>query len=62
MLLIHVGGWSLTRGGRTWRFGRYMFLSVYDIGEITLDVEIRFSAVLSGFSGSLAACVCPLLV
>ena len=39
-----------------------LFLSVYDISEITLDVEIRFSAVLSGFSGPLVACVCPLLV
>ena len=61
MLLIHVGGlvtyerWSHIE---VW----YAFLSVYDISEITLDVEIRFSAVLSGFSGPLVACVCPLLV
>ena len=23
VVLIHTGGWSLTRGGRRWRFGQY---------------------------------------
>ena len=60
MVLIHVGGWSLTSGGRTWRFGRYTFLSVYDISQITVYVEISFSDVI--FSVLLVARVCPLLV
>ena len=46
MHLIHTGGWSFKRGGRTWRFGQYTFLSVYDISQITVDVEIGFSDVI----------------
>ena len=60
MLLIHIGGWSFTRGDRTWRFGQYTFLSVYDISQITVAVEIGFSDVI--FSGLLVTRVCPLLV
>ena len=60
MHLIHTGGWSFKRGGRTWRFGQYTFLSVYDISQITVDVEIGFSDVI--FSGLLVTRVCPLLV
>ena len=36
------------------------FLSVYDISQITVNVEIGFSGVI--FSGLLVARVCPLLV
>ena len=56
MLLIHIGGWSFTRGDRTWRFGQYTFLSVYDISQITVDVEIGFSDVI--FQGLRVARVC----
>ena len=38
----------------------YFFLSVYDISQITVNVEISFSDVL--FSGLLVTRVCPLLV
>ena len=36
------------------------FLSVYDISQITVNVEISFSDVI--FSGLLVGRVCPLLV
>ena len=45
VVLIHVSGWSPTRDGRRWRFGRNTFLSVYDTSQITVDVQISFSAV-----------------
>ena len=38
----------------------FFFLSVYDISQITVNVEIGFSDVI--FSGLLVGCVCPLLV
>ena len=56
-----IGGWSLTTGDRTWRFGQCtFFLSVYDISQITVNVEISFSDVI--FSGLLVGRVCPLLI
>ena len=60
VLLIHTGCWSLTRGGRRWRLDSIIFLSVYDISQITFDVEIGFSDVI--FSGLLVAGVCLILV
>ena len=38
----------------------YFFLSVYDVSQITVNVEMSFSDVI--FSGLLVGRVCPLLV
>ena len=42
------------------RLNSILFLSVYDISQITVNVEIGFSDVI--FSGLSVARVCPLLV
>ena len=43
-----------------WTVYFFFFLSVYDISQITVNVEISFSDVI--FSGLLVGRVCPLLV